>query len=455
MKKGSNNNSSMIRILFICILGALLHGRSWAQAELPLPMEYEQYVRYLINRNVDALSAYPYSSLVTYESESLMSEVNELFIKIRKINAPPWTCLHDGLGRLWHGLPSLGPDLPEREWHQAVLDRFLVISAFELLDPAGMTEMKQVLFQSLVNKKRHELIRFFTHVDHHPLAAFEATEHAFFYDHRQSNAHPSSPAPSSAETSRILAHCGGFCPHPENSLSAFRHAVASGADGFECDLRLSADPLVFIAHDDVLERLTGKRARLRELGREEVSTLVLRNPYPGNTERDESPVLLNSVLKELGKKTQLWLELKPGEALLLADKTGDLLEKFDLIDKVIVSSFSHEMIKPLRARFPTLKVAYEYAEITESDMAAFLKAPDKNRLIISVDHFAWAAPDILKKVQQAGIETSSFTLNRFDALRTALKKGITYIQTDRPDRAGFLRQILSSTREAPAGKKAS
>ncbi len=46
-----------------------------------------------------------------------------------------------------------------------------------------------------------------------------------------------------------IAHRGGAGLRPENSLAAFRHAVALGADGAELDVQLSRDGEVIVFHD--------------------------------------------------------------------------------------------------------------------------------------------------------------------------------------------------------------
>ena len=55
---------------------------------------------------------------------------------------------------------------------------------------------------------------------------------------------------------RIAAHRGGAALWPENSLLAFRNAIALGADFIEFDVHLSKDGEVIVIHDPTLERTT-------------------------------------------------------------------------------------------------------------------------------------------------------------------------------------------------------
>src|SRR5213593_1749186 len=54
----------------------------------------------------------------------------------------------------------------------------------------------------------------------------------------------------------LAAHRGGAALWPENSLLAFRNAIALGADFIEFDVHLSKDGQLVVIHDPTLERTT-------------------------------------------------------------------------------------------------------------------------------------------------------------------------------------------------------
>ena len=60
----------------------------------------------------------------------------------------------------------------------------------------------------------------------------------------------------------IWAHRGASGDAPENTLSAFRLAEHAGADGLELDVRLTADGVPMVLHDDTLDRTTNVRGML-------------------------------------------------------------------------------------------------------------------------------------------------------------------------------------------------
>ena len=55
---------------------------------------------------------------------------------------------------------------------------------------------------------------------------------------------------------QIIAHRGASGAHPEHTIGAYEAAVAEGADGVECDIRLTADGHLICMHDRTLGRTT-------------------------------------------------------------------------------------------------------------------------------------------------------------------------------------------------------
>jgi glycerophosphoryl diester phosphodiesterase len=60
-----------------------------------------------------------------------------------------------------------------------------------------------------------------------------------------------------AEGFEVIAHRGNSMFAPENTLESDRQAIALGADRFETDVRLTADGVAVISHDDNTSRATG------------------------------------------------------------------------------------------------------------------------------------------------------------------------------------------------------
>lgn len=56
---------------------------------------------------------------------------------------------------------------------------------------------------------------------------------------------------------KIYAHRGASVEFPEHTRAAYEAAIQQGADGFECDVRLTKDSVPILWHDSTMERTAG------------------------------------------------------------------------------------------------------------------------------------------------------------------------------------------------------
>lgn len=78
----------------------------------------------------------------------------------------------------------------------------------------------------------------------------------------------------------IIAHRGASVERPENTLPAFRRALALEVDGIELDVRVTRDGVPVVYHDATLRRMTGRPGRLAALTWAELSPLRVRGAEP-------------------------------------------------------------------------------------------------------------------------------------------------------------------------------
>lgn len=81
----------------------------------------------------------------------------------------------------------------------------------------------------------------------------------------------------------ILGHRGASADHPENTLAAIDGALrpGGGADGVEIDVRLSADGVAIVFHDDDTARLCGLPGTIEARTAAEIAALRVRGePVP-------------------------------------------------------------------------------------------------------------------------------------------------------------------------------
>lgn len=119
---------------------------------------------------------------------------------------------------------------------------------------------------------------------------------------------------------KLIAHRGlhgaDIC---ENSMSAFKAAVDEGY-AIELDVRLTKDCRLIVFHDENLLRMTGIDARPEEFTYEQLKAFTLKGS-------DEKIPLLKDVLKLVGGKVALFIEIKSSSLVGVAEKRLNALMK--------------------------------------------------------------------------------------------------------------------------------
>ncbi len=86
--------------------------------------------------------------------------------------------------------------------------------------------------------------------------------------------------PDTSSEALIFAHRGASYDAPEHTLNAYLRAIDDGADGVECDVRLTRDGHLVCVHDRRLERTSNGRGLVR---RQTLDDWVAANPTWVNT----------------------------------------------------------------------------------------------------------------------------------------------------------------------------
>ena len=98
---------------------------------------------------------------------------------------------------------------------------------------------------------------------------------------------------------KIYAHRGSSIAHPELTMAAYKAAVDEGADGFECDVRITKDNQLVLWHDADMQRVAGSSARIAD------STLKeIKSHYRQAITLDELLILARDNKKELAIETK-------------------------------------------------------------------------------------------------------------------------------------------------------
>ncbi len=136
-----------------------------------------------------------------------------------------------------------------------------------------------------------------------------------------------------------IAHRGYSAKYPENTLRAFDEGMRAGADGFECDLRLSADGHVVVFHDDDLKRLCGVKGSIEQMTLKEIQSLKVFS--------QEAIPTLEELLQNF-HTTRINLEIKKSNRdAVVVEQVLRILTKQRPRGAILLSSFSLEVMQAL------------------------------------------------------------------------------------------------------------
>jgi glycerophosphoryl diester phosphodiesterase len=163
---------------------------------------------------------------------------------------------------------------------------------------------------------------------------------------------------------KIYAHRGYSQKFPEATKTAYLEAVKAGADGFECDVRLTSDKKIVCFHDGTLKRIANKpnviaKSSLKQL-KELTDILTL----------DELLDLAIEFRKDLLIETKHPVrsggEIEKAVVALLESKRSEVKESGI---EIIVMSFSFLAVRRLRKIYPNVMkvIKYQFSLSLNSD----------------------------------------------------------------------------------------
>ncbi len=240
----------------------------------------------------------------------------------------------------------------------------------------------------------------------------------------------------------IAAHRGGAALWPENSLAAFRGALALGVDALEFDLHLTADGEPVVIHDPTLDRTTTLRGLVRATTRAALGAARLRDAGGAPT-AEGVPTLAEVLDVAAGARVEIVPEIKtdsqrepyPG----IEERLVNELRARGLLARATVQSFHAGTLKRVRALEPSLRTMFLVSQrrltatgVTAEDSVRW--ARDAGATDLGIDHRVLDA-SVVAAARGAGVRLSAWTVNTEADLRRARELGVDVVITDHPDLA--------------------
>ncbi|WP_110111267.1 glycerophosphodiester phosphodiesterase [Bacillus sp. CGMCC 1.16541] len=162
---------------------------------------------------------------------------------------------------------------------------------------------------------------------------------------------------------RIFGHRGAAGTHPENTMISFKEAIRVGADGIELDVHMTKDNELVVIHDEKVDRTTNGKGYVKDLTYAEIKKLDA--SYKFKKRYGVCPIpTLEEVLQWASEQlTEVNIELKNNifEYAYMEMKVIDLIYKYNMQNRVIISSFNHNSLARVISLDSNLETAVLYS----------------------------------------------------------------------------------------------
>ena len=241
----------------------------------------------------------------------------------------------------------------------------------------------------------------------------------------------------------LAAHRGGSLLWPENSLLAFRNALALDADFIEFDVHLSKDGEVVVVHDPTLDRTTSGSGPVWDRTVAELKALRLRD-RTGALTQETVPTLDEVVAAAAKAKRRMLLEIKVdnsrGRYPGIEEKVLAILDRHGMAGSTIVMSFDAPTWRRVRELRPDIAACALYSArmLGRTSLQAELEMLRAAGVrFIGVEHTAVDAAAV-SQARAAGIGIGAWTVNDAASMRRQIDAGAAILITDQPDLAKTL-----------------
>ena len=233
-----------------------------------------------------------------------------------------------------------------------------------------------------------------------------------------------------------MAHRGGAGEHPENSYSAFKHAVDLGYAYIETDVRSTKDDVVIIHHDSTLERTLSGQGYVFRRRWKSIKQMQHAN--------GDAPMSLAEALDAF-PDTRFNIDCKDERTLRRLVPTLEALGPA-VLERICIASFSDARVAAVQRHFGR-KVATSAGQL---EVAAWWRSAHGMRQVVRTRAIAAQVPlkryrlNIINQVflntaARLGCQVHAWTIDDRPTMESLIDRGVHGIITDQPT---LLRDVL-------------
>nr|WP_321507789.1 glycerophosphodiester phosphodiesterase family protein [uncultured Celeribacter sp.] len=220
---------------------------------------------------------------------------------------------------------------------------------------------------------------------------------------------------------KIVCHRGARLCAPENTFASADTALRQCGDILELDIRQSRDGVLYVMHDETVDRTTNGSGPIADMTSQEINALDAGSWF--GAEFSGAPVpRLEAYLSAFKSRAGFYLEVKWADP----DAVAALVRQLGITAQCFTFSFSAEMRAGIQQAIPELRrmILWAYAGSVEA-------AVEDHAAQIVEFHDSNLHPADVRACQMAGLTTQIFT-DRWDPTRMqeTLSLGLDHVNID-------------------------
>lgn len=232
------------------------------------------------------------------------------------------------------------------------------------------------------------------------------------------------------EPAFVAAHRGDRATAPENTLPAVEAASRAGFEFLEIDVRLSADRVPVLMHDETVDRTTDGTGAIDELTLAQLRALDAGSWFDPAFAGTPIPTFAEFAAVFAGSRQKALIELKGHWTRADLRTVVDAIYLRGVQNRVVFASFSLKTLASLTEVAPAIPRVVIKSGLPE-DPVALLQRFGAIALVTTVDALE-ADATAVERMHAAGLGVLVYTLNTQRRWSEALTLGVDGIITDRP-----------------------
>ncbi len=224
----------------------------------------------------------------------------------------------------------------------------------------------------------------------------------------------------------VYAHRGASEYAPENTLMSFYLGMLQGANGIETDVRVTKDQKLILFHDSTVDRVTNGTGNVEDFTYDELLQLDVIHPNLPDVV-DKIPLFEDFLRLFSFRPITFAIELKSGG---IEKRVIDLLERYDMRDKTIITSFEYDYIKAVKKADPRYRVGWLIKEHTEETLRALSEIGAEQ----ICPRATFVTPEYVSEMKEKGLDVRAWGVKDTDLMENCCKSKVDGMTVNFPDK---------------------